>query len=72
MDRKELRERDKVFRQTLGKFFIDLSKLVFAGVVVGGAVQLTQSRDFDLLPFMAALGLFVSVLFAFVGFLILR
>ena len=72
MDRKELRERDKVFRQTLGKFFIDLSKLVFAGVVVGGAVQLTQSRDFDLLPLMAALGLFVSVLFAFVVFLILR
>ena len=35
MDRSEQKERDKIFRQSLGKFFIDLSKLVFAGVVVG-------------------------------------
>lgn len=72
MDRSELKERDKIFRQTLGKFFIDLSKLVFAGVVVGGAVQLVQSRDFALLPIMAFLGIFVSLVFAIVGFIILR
>ena len=39
MDRNEQKERDKLFRQSLGKFFIDLSKLVFAGVVVGGVVH---------------------------------
>ena len=72
MDRSEQKERDKAFRQSLGKFFIDLSKLVFAGVVVGGAVQLMQTRDFELLPIMATIGIFVSFLFAIVGFLILK
>ena len=72
MDRPEQQERDKAFRQSLGKFFIDLSKLVFAGVVVGGAVQLTQTRDFELLPIMATIGISVSFVFAIVGFLILK
>lgn len=72
MDRNEQKERDKLFRQSLGKFFIDLSKLVFAGVVVGGVVQLTQARDYMLLAIMVALGILVSFVFASVGFKILR
>ena len=72
MDRSEQKERDKAFRQSLGKFFIDLSKLVFAGVVVGGAVQLMQTRDFELLPIMATIGISDSFVFAIVGFLILK
>ena len=36
MDRSELKERNKVSREMLGKHFYDLSKLVFAGTVVGG------------------------------------
>ena len=51
---------------------IDLSKLVFAGVVVGGVVQLTQSRDYALMAVMVVLGILVSCIFAFVGFKILR
>ena len=72
MDRSEQKGRDKIFRQSLGKFFIDLSKLVLLGVVVGGAVQLTQTKDFVLLPIMATIGIFVSFVFAIVGFLILK
>ena len=72
MDRNEQKERDKLFRQSLGKLFIDLSKLVFAGVVVGGVVQLTQSRDYALMAVMVVLGILVSCIFAFVGFKILR
>ena len=72
MDRNEQKERDKLFWQSLGKFFIDLSKLVFAGVVVGGVVQLTQSRDYALMAVMVVLGILVSCIFAFVGFKILR
>ena len=72
MDRNEQKERDKLFRQSLGKVFIDLSKLVFAGVVVGGVVQLTQSRDYALMAVMVVLGILVSCIFAFVGFKILR
>lgn len=32
----ENRERRKVRRENLSKFFYDLAKLVFAGVVIGG------------------------------------
>ena len=56
----------------LGKYFYDLSKLVFAGVVIGGVMQFAQSKDFELLPIMASLGIFVSVIFAIVGFIILK
>ena len=72
MDRNELRDIDRVSRETLGKFFYDLAKLVFAGVVVGGVVQLTQSRDYALMAVMVVLGILVSCIFAFVGFKILR
>ena len=72
MDRNELRDIDRVSRETLGKFFYDLAKLVFAGVVVGGVVQLTQSRDYVLMAVMVVLGILVSCIFAFVGFKILR
>ena len=72
MDRNELRDIDRVSRETLGKFFYDLAKLVFAGVLVGGVVQLTQSRDYALMAVMVVLGILVSCIFAFVGFKILR
>ena len=72
MDRNEQKERDKLCRHSLGKFFIDLSKWVFAGVVVGGVVQHTQSRDYALMAVMVVLGILVSCIFAFVGFKILR
>lgn len=37
--KKEVRERDKVSRETLGKFFYDLAKLTFATMVLGGMVS---------------------------------
>ena len=68
----EQQGRDKLSRQSLAKLFLDLAKLVFAGVVVGGVVQLTQSRDYALMAVMVVLGILVSCIFAFVGFKILR
>ena len=72
MDRSEQKERDKLFRQSLGKFFIDLSKLVFAGVVVGGVVQLSNSSNLAFSVIMILFGLVASSFLAYVGFLILR
>ena len=34
--KKEVKEKDKVRRETLGKFFYDLAKLTFAAIVLGG------------------------------------
>ena len=72
MDRNEQKERDKLFRQSLGKCFIDLSKLVFAGVVVGGVVQLSNSSNLAFSVIMILFGLVASSFLAYVGFLILR
>lgn len=38
--KKEGQEREKVGRETLGKFFYDLAKLTFATMVLGGMVSL--------------------------------
>lgn len=38
--KKEGLEREKIGRETLGKFFYDLAKLTFATMVLGGMVSL--------------------------------
>ena len=37
---KEGREREKARKENLGKFFYDLAKLTFAGVVICGVIPL--------------------------------
>ena len=72
MDRNEQKERDKLFRQSLGKFFIDLSKLVFAGVVVGGVMQLVNSDNLIFSIVMIAFGVVASSSLEYDRFIILR
>lgn len=42
--RGESRERAKCQRETLGKYFYDLSKLTFTALVLGGIAMLFQSE----------------------------
>ena len=72
MDRTELKEIDRFYRQSLGRFFIDLSKLVFTGVVVGGVVQLVNANNVLIVVFIVLFGLFMSCVLAMIGFKILR
>ena len=44
--RGESRERAKCQRETLGKYFYDLSKLTFTALVLGGIAMLFQSKIF--------------------------
>ena len=37
--KKEVKEKEKISRETLGKFFYDLAKTSFAAMVAGGAVS---------------------------------
>lgn len=39
-DKREIREKDKVRREKLSGYFFDLSKLCFAGLVIGVVVPL--------------------------------
>lgn len=72
MDRNELKEIDKVSRETLGKFFYDLAKLVFAGVVLVNASSIYISENKVYVIFMMISGLVLTFGLAFLGYLILK
>lgn len=72
MDRNELRDIDKVSRETLGKFFYDLAKLVFAGVVLVNASSVYLSENKAYVIFMMISGLVLTFGLALLGYLILK
>lgn len=60
----ENRERRKVRRENLNKFFYDLAKLVFAGVVIGGIPSIYKDAlDFKSFT-MIITGMFTTCMFA--------
>ena len=72
MDRNELRDIDKVSRETLGKFFYDLAKLVFAGVVFVNASSIYLSENKFYVVLMMISGLILTFGLAMVGYMILK
>ena len=72
MERNELRDIDKVSRETLGKFFYDLAKLVFAGVVLVNASSVYLSENKAYVIFMMISGLILTFGLALLGYLILK
>ena len=75
MDRNELRDIDRVSRETLGKFFYDLAKLVFAGVVLVNAssIYLSENKAYvAYVAFMMISGLILTFGLALLGYLILK
>ena len=72
MDRNELRDIDRVSRETLGKFFYDLAKLVFAGVVLVNASSIYLSENKADVVFMMMSGLILTFGLALLGYLILK
>lgn len=68
----EEKEKNKTSRETLGKFFYDLAKLVFASMALVGGVSLIvaapQVKQFILL----AIGLCFTFLLAYTGYKVLN
>lgn len=54
-------------REALGKYFYDLSKLTFAGLVLGLVVPLTQDFHNVLLYGLFVIGAIMVCIFAFFG-----
>ena len=48
MTAKEDKEKDKMGREQLGKFFYDLAKVCFTSMVIGSIVLMFTSDDFNL------------------------
>ena len=72
MDRNELRDIDKVSRETLGKFFYDLAKLVFAGVVLVEATSIPSSSNYMYIALIMVIGLLFTIVLAIVGHVVLK
>ena len=71
--RGESRERAKCQRETLGKYFYDLSKLTFTALVLGGIAMLFQSEKIEISMIgMFMVGILFSVGLAFCGNKILK
>ncbi|MEI3095953.1 MAG: DUF6722 family protein [Parabacteroides distasonis] len=72
--RGESRERAKCQRETLGKYFYDLSKLTFTALVLGGIALLFQSGMIQCYGMigMFIVGIAVSLALAFCGNKILK
>ncbi len=62
--KKEGKEKDKVRREKLAGYFFDLSKLVFAALVLGGITPLFTNVSNEMNWFTIFLGAFSTYIFA--------
>lgn len=49
--KKEVKEKEKISRETLGKFFYDLAKTSFAAMVAGGLCHFSQVQTMSYIGF---------------------
>lgn len=70
--KEETKEREKLSRETLGKFFYDLAKLSFAAMVLGGSVALISGGSEARQLVLLVCGLIVTSIFAYIGYNILK
>lgn len=67
-----MKENTGIGRETLGKFFYDLGKIVFTGLVVGGAFSLVTEQNVRGYIILMGIGAIISCGFVFVGYKILK
>ena len=71
-NRRERRERDKTSRETLGKFFYDLAKLVFTAMALVGGVSLIINEAQIKPVALLATGVFFTSMLAYIGYKIIK
>lgn len=71
-ERKEVREKDKVRKETLGKFFYDLAKLIFAAIVLGGITPLCVNIGNGINWNLIVAGSIFTIIFSLIGNKILK
>lgn len=72
MDRNELRERNKLIREQIGKFFLDMAKLAFAGVVLVKIASADPAESILSIIVTMIFGSILTVIFALIGYWILK
>ena len=64
--KKEVKEKEKTSRETLGKFFYDLEKISFTALVVA-----TQQEKVEYW-ILILIGIFVTYIFSYIGYKIIK
>ncbi len=73
MTQKEDREKLKVSRETMGKFFYDLAKAIFTAMVIGAIISLfSPGQDKKYVIVMLVAGVIITFILASVGNFILK
>ena len=70
--KKEVKEKEKISRETLGKFFYDLAKLVFTAMALVGGVSLIVDEPQIKQMLLLGTGMCLTYLFAYIGYNILK
>ena len=70
--KREFKEKDKIRRETLGKFFFDLAKLAFAGLFVGWITPLSANVNNNVAWSVFVGGVAFTIVFVMIGNKILK
>lgn len=67
-----MRERNKLIREQIGKFFLDMAKLAFAGVVLVKIASADPAESILSIIVTMIFGSILTVIFALIGYWILK
>lgn len=72
--KKESKEKDKIRREKLASYFLDLSKITYTVLVIGLVVTLFQNEQYKnfLLDGLVLIGITIALIFAKIGNNILK
>ena len=65
--KKEVKEKEKTSRETLGKFFYDLAKISFTALVVGSVVSVATQQEKVEYWILILIGIFVTYIFSYIN-----
>ena len=71
-EKQNICEREMVSKETLGKFFYDLSKLSFAALVIGSVASVVINKNNIDSWIIISIGAFVTYIFAYIGYKIIK
>lgn len=69
---KEAREREKATKEVIAKYFLDISKLIFTAIVLGGLSPLITDIDIGLNWHVIIGGTVTTLIFGALGYRIIK
>jgi len=69
---KATKEKERISKETLGKFFYDLAKTSFTVMVAGSAVSFFTNQEQTPYWILLTVGVFVTSVFASIGYTIIK